>query len=577
MKISIEKIEQVTGYKVKKDFVSIGFDWATRAGVSIIKTDKKEATIDYIFIEFTGNAPKEKYKMMVKTLEDLIDSEDLAIIEDVFVGFNRAGSMELAKYHAFAVAECIKKKVNYETITALSCRSRLGIKTTKKAGYGKGKAKLAVADWLKNNLNMELNDEDASDCYDKETEVLTEKGWKFFKDLNKNKDTILSMDLDTHYADYFPISKLIKQKYNGDMYYYNSATCNFLVTPNHKLIIKTTALPKHIIEKKKNCYKTNEKGQFTKDYRIYWHHNKWKWHFEIIKHIKNSYWWMPRTFKWIGQKETIYILPKLIRDYNTKHKIKNKWDRTLKKLYVWNKKSLDIRAWLAFLGWYISEGSLKYNKNKTKVNSINITQTKNKKYIKEIANILKKLKLKSTYLSNKIFQINNAQLAEHLSDICYIGNEHNCYNKKIPNFIKKLSPDLIDIFLESYCKGDGWIQFGERKYSTASRKLADDVQELILKTGKLASVIKIPATNEKRWYKDHFIQNKSDIYQISELKRKNVHINKKDLKIVKYTDFIYCLEVNPHHTILVRRNGKVFWSGNSVILAILGILKEVKF
>jgi len=163
-KISLEQIQKITGYKTKQNYVSIGLDFATRTGVSYIKTDKKEATIDYMFIEFKGNEVKEKYKLMVKTLENLINSEDLAIIEDVFIGFNRAGSMELAKYHAFAIAECIKKGVNFETITALSCRSRLGIKTTAKAGYGKGKSKLAVADYLKNNFDLKLDDEDASDA-----------------------------------------------------------------------------------------------------------------------------------------------------------------------------------------------------------------------------------------------------------------------------------------------------------------------------------------------------------------------------------------------------------------------------
>jgi len=164
MKIPIETIEKITGYKVKKNFTSIGFDWATRAGISFIKTTDKYATIEYIFIEFKGNEPKEKYKLMVKSLEDLLNSQNLAVIESVFVGFNRAGSMELAKYHAFAISECIKKNVDYETISAMSCRSRLGIKTTAKAGYGKGKSKLAVSDYLKNSFNLKLEDEDASDA-----------------------------------------------------------------------------------------------------------------------------------------------------------------------------------------------------------------------------------------------------------------------------------------------------------------------------------------------------------------------------------------------------------------------------
>lgn len=164
MKISLKKIEEVTGYKVKKDFISIGFDWASRAGVSIIKTDKKEAIIDYIFVEFKGNERKEKYKRMVETLETMINDEDIAIIENVFVGFNRKGSLELAKYHAFAISECIRKEVEYETIMAKDCRAKLGIKTTKKAGYGRGMAKKAVADYLEKNFGIKLEDEDASDA-----------------------------------------------------------------------------------------------------------------------------------------------------------------------------------------------------------------------------------------------------------------------------------------------------------------------------------------------------------------------------------------------------------------------------
>ncbi len=164
MKIPIAKIEEVTGYKVKKGFMSVGFDWATRAGVSFIKTSDKFATIEFIFIEFKSDESKDKYKLMVKTLEDLINNEDMAVIEDVFIGFNRAGSMELAKYHAFAISECVRKGVDYETLSAMSCRAKLGIKTTLKAGYGKGKSKLAVSDWLKNNFDIKLDDDDASDA-----------------------------------------------------------------------------------------------------------------------------------------------------------------------------------------------------------------------------------------------------------------------------------------------------------------------------------------------------------------------------------------------------------------------------
>lgn len=165
MKVSIEKLENFLGKKIKRNFTSIGFDWATRAGISFIKTTEDNINIDYIFIEFKdAGSVKSKYKVMVKTLENLLNEQDLAVIEDIFIGFNRKGSLELAKYHAFAIAECIKKNIDYDLISATQCRAFLGIKTTKKAGYGKGKSKQAVHDWIKNVLGFELDDEDASDA-----------------------------------------------------------------------------------------------------------------------------------------------------------------------------------------------------------------------------------------------------------------------------------------------------------------------------------------------------------------------------------------------------------------------------
>lgn len=165
MRIKLDKAEHILGKKIKKNFYSIGLDWATRTGISFIKTDDKYIEIDFMFIEFKDcSDKKDKYRVMVKTLENLLDDQDLAVVEDVFLGLNRAGSMELAKYHAFAVSECVRKNINYETIPAVSCRAKLNILTTKKAGYGRGMAKKAVADWLENKFNIKLEDEDISDA-----------------------------------------------------------------------------------------------------------------------------------------------------------------------------------------------------------------------------------------------------------------------------------------------------------------------------------------------------------------------------------------------------------------------------
>lgn len=161
MKFKIKDIEKKLGKKIKKDFISIGFDFATRAGICNITTNKIMLQIETAFVDFSDLDKKSKYSAMLKTAESLIDNQDIAIVENVFVGFSRNGSLELAKYHGLVLSECIRKDVDYDTPTAKKCRSKFNIQKEKKSHTWKK----AVAMWLQNNLEINLEgDEDASDA-----------------------------------------------------------------------------------------------------------------------------------------------------------------------------------------------------------------------------------------------------------------------------------------------------------------------------------------------------------------------------------------------------------------------------
>jgi hypothetical protein len=580
MKIAIKTLESKLGYKIKRNFKSIGMDIAERTGICVITTDENEANFDFQFIEFDKSDIKKVYEEMFDEFMQLIEKDkdkgNVTIIEDSFL--RRFGKFvqadvfkKLTRFGTLALAVCFLKGEPYHFILAKSARAKFKIKM--EAGHPKE----SVANYLKETLQIELDDNDISDCYDKETELLTNQGWKYFKDLN-GSEKCFSMNLESEIADYYPIQQLIKQKYKGKMYSYKSATCNFLVTPNHKLIIRTTDVPKYIKEGKKSVWKQKKNGQFTKDSHVYWNHGAWKWHFCEIKNLNTTYWWMPRTCTWIGKSDDDYIIPSYFRDYNIKTVVSNKFERTYKRKFKWNEMNLNMNDWLKFLGWYISEGNLQYNKSKKQINAVCISQLKDKKKIQEIKDLLKKLGFKFHYSSQKTFRINNSQLANYLSKLCYVNNEFNCYNKKVPEFIKSLSKEQIDIFLDAFNKGDGWIEkAGNRNYRTHSKQLANDLQELIVKIGKCGSLRTDQPNNKKRWYKDHFIQTKTVGYHLKEFKYTDVFIAKKDLKTVDYDDFIYCVQCEPHNTLLIRRNGQIFWSGNSIILACLGLCENMDF
>lgn len=159
MKIRIEDLEKKIDYKIKRNFCSVGVDTAQISGIVFLKTDDVHVYIDHLVLSFKTKDNKEIYHSMVKTFERIFQEEDIAIIENVFVGFSRAGSVELTRYGSYAIAECIKKDIPYELISAVSARSKFKI-STKSAG--KGHTKDAVAEWSR-NLGVDFKDNNAVD------------------------------------------------------------------------------------------------------------------------------------------------------------------------------------------------------------------------------------------------------------------------------------------------------------------------------------------------------------------------------------------------------------------------------
>lgn len=161
MKIEIKKLEKITGYKIKKDFVAIGYDTAKRTGVCEIRTNSKVAEFNWTFIEFDDKIEHAYYKNMVQFFEESLNNQDLAIIESTFVGQNVMGSIALTRLGAFGISSAIRKKIPWERIGASSARAKLKIDSRK---FGSGKSKESVAWWLETKLGIKLDDPDISDA-----------------------------------------------------------------------------------------------------------------------------------------------------------------------------------------------------------------------------------------------------------------------------------------------------------------------------------------------------------------------------------------------------------------------------
>lgn len=349
-------------------------------------------------------------------------------------------------------------------------------------------------------------------CYDEKTDILTSNGWKNFSEL-KYSDKVATLGKNNN-IEYYNPSKIFKYRYNGEMIHFGGKKVDLLVTPNHKMYVRKYG---------------------ETDYKFV----------DAIK-CSNNNTIISKKCNWEGIEQKLFKLPSI----TYKHRVSD-----TKKIDIEvPMKSLNMDDWLRFFGWWISEGNTHVNNRS--YNTL-ISQKKNIKYKKEIENIIKKLGFKYHLRSDKnSYEISNKQLYTYLSQF---GLQQYRY---VPEYIKHLSKRQITIFLRALFKGDGhkqlfdeelnWIKNNHNEYLTSSKKLADDIQELLFKIGfqsTLSSFQKRIKSGELRTYYRIRISNYDESWITTKEKE-------------YYNGLVYCCEV-PNNIIMVRRNGIIHWCGNS--------------
>lgn len=354
-------------------------------------------------------------------------------------------------------------------------------------------------------------------CYDDKVEVLTNKGWKFFKDLDKT-ELFLSINPETGEGEYVPAVAWINQYYEGDMVYRKSKCFDLANTPNHVHVGRKHG-QKHISLVNESDIKDN---------------------FSFLSHIPS----------WKGIDTPFIVI---------------------------DNKKYDTNLFCEFLGYYLSEGSFTEwgDKNRTiPRRRVNISQKKSEakeKIIKCCRALFKNVIVTKERIEFNLSKENDKDLIHIIRSF---GHAHEKY---VPDFIKELSPKYIKIFLDAFLLGDGTVHRGvlydgyqckpQRIYSTSSVKLKDDLGELLLKVGKCPSFKNRGKSiyHCKKQKKDYLARY--DQWNVAELNSKYRYgkVMKKEIK--PYKGFIYDVELEKNHTLVVRRNDNVCVSGNCRCLA----------
>lgn len=357
-------------------------------------------------------------------------------------------------------------------------------------------------------------------CYDQNTEILTENGWKYFNKLLPT-EKVATLNQTKNELEYQLPTKIHSYDYSGKMYRVKAKSVDLLVTENHDMYVE---------------YKEDK--------------DKPKWVFKKPNEILNKKYKVKRNVEnWNGNNRKTFSIPKIIRkkmEYNYK-----------------NKNTFKIEDWLEFFGYYISEGSC-YIHEKKGLYNINISQClKNSNNVNKIRDCIKRLGFSTNYYSNNDSSGNinfkGKQLCQYLKQFGY-ANE-----KYIPQKILNLNKRLLKILFDALMLGDGTKAkkkdngyITTAAYTTTSKKLSDNIQEIGIKLGYAVSESK-----EIHYYGDR----KSTTYRIRLIERQvNPTINSKKIQdeIINYRGKVYCCTV-PNNIIMVRRNGYSLWCGNSGI------------
>jgi hypothetical protein len=343
------------------------------------------------------------------------------------------------------------------------------------------------------------------ECYDKETEILTEYGWMRHEKV-RSEYKIATLNPKTKTIEYHKPIEII-HRIADKIYVCQKQNIDLAITRHHSLILSNQ-----------------------------WNQNKLQ-RMELDE-MSGMQYYMHAEGNWNGKEEEWYEIPPIPHTFGLRG--------------ITKPIRIKMDNWLEFLGWFISEGCITRNKFTTCITQSDV----HPKECRQIEKCLNNLPF-NWNRNGLSYRINSKQLFMHLLACSRRG-------KRIPNYVKQLSSRQIKILLDAIFAGDGsTASNGVTKLYCVGvdKKLADDVQECILKIGKSANITTQQPNLNPCKIGNRIIKRKSVTYIVSEHKIGRHTVKRKDFQEVDYNDTVWCVNV-PNHIVYVRRNGKAIWSGN---------------
>ncbi len=219
-----------------------------------------------------------------------------------------------------------------------------------------------------------------------------------------------------------------------------------------------------------------------------------------------------------------------------------------------------------FIAWVVAEGSLDTNGRGDGRISVYQSKTRSPEDYAEIVDLCQNLGLEYSERIQRGLGVDcnvlrfNADSTRKIYTI--LGSDKEKGIKFIPAAILNADVETSRIFLETYIKGDG---YEDCKIVTTSEIIRDQLLQVIVNAGYGATVLLRKPDNELT-VKDRYI--------IRVIRHKDTYINR--VEKVDYQGVIWCPNTD-NETVVARRNGKIFITGNTPFTNITLDLKVPEF
>ncbi|PSP34333.1 DNA polymerase, partial [Halobacteriales archaeon QH_10_67_22] len=404
-------------------------------------------------------------------------------------------------------------------------------------------------------------------CFSGDTDVLTPDGAKNIREVEAG-DPIYTLNPETFECEIKPVAEThaYKNRY-GQLHHISGDTHDFKVTENHRFLVSTErgwdeqspgdfefteyrdltetrryAFPRHepmdgTVPERFDLVDEVDEGYVVvySDEDVRWFRNRMPE--AVVESLDLAH--GPSGAVGLEQKVGKYLLPvsvyrshrQTVEEYADRTYLK--YDRRHRETPI----SFEMEDWLAFLGWYITGGSIDDATKRTTIHQQGQTDRDT------ICSLLDRMGINYS-TDQRGINISNQYLQTWLRENCGNGSS----TKRLPEWVFGLDGELLETLLETMVRGDGtWTESGLGKLWTTSDDLKDAVVDVAVRCGEKPTVSR---ENDGTWYVS--IGKRGSFKQ-------ETHAT-----VEPHDGDVYCVTAEDNHVVLAGRNGHFQWVGQSL-------------